>query len=283
MKRSLSARVARLAGSILIGGLALVAVAQPAPRVASINLCADQLVLSLAAPGQITTISWLAADPEESMLARQAAAFPLNYGSAEELLRFAPDVVVAGAFTSSATVALLGRLGYRIVLLEPAVDVAGIERNLRAVGEALDANARAATLIAGMHLELARLSTAAAADPIDAVVVRPGGFTIGRDSLADSLMTLAGLRNVAAARGLDRWGSLSMETLLYSRPDLLIVTDYRRSEASLANGFFDHPALRQLLQRVPAATVPAKYWACGLPESLRSIELMREAAGRSLP
>ena len=47
--------------------------AQPLPTVASINLCADQLVLALADPEQILTVSWLAADPEESLLADQAA------------------------------------------------------------------------------------------------------------------------------------------------------------------------------------------------------------------
>ena len=43
-------------------------------RVASINLCADQLVLTLADPEQILTVSWLAADPEESLLAEAARA-----------------------------------------------------------------------------------------------------------------------------------------------------------------------------------------------------------------
>ena len=49
--------------------------------VASINLCADQLVLTVAAPEQVLTVSWLSADPEESLLASQAARYPLNYGS----------------------------------------------------------------------------------------------------------------------------------------------------------------------------------------------------------
>jgi iron complex transport system substrate-binding protein len=77
--------------------LATAAAEAPRPSVASINLCADQLVLTLAEPEQILTVSWLSADPEESLLADAAARYPLNYGSAEELLRFDPDVVVAGS------------------------------------------------------------------------------------------------------------------------------------------------------------------------------------------
>src|SRR5262249_58280753 len=85
------------------------------PSVASINLCADQLVLTVAAPEQVLTVSWLSADPEESLLATQAAHYPLNYGSAEELLRFHPDVVIAGAYTNAFTRALLERLRPHVI------------------------------------------------------------------------------------------------------------------------------------------------------------------------
>jgi iron complex transport system substrate-binding protein len=73
------------------------------PTVASINLCTDQLLLSIAAPEQILSLSWLSADPEESMLAAAAGRYPLNYGTAEELLRIGAEVVIAGAETSPFT------------------------------------------------------------------------------------------------------------------------------------------------------------------------------------
>ena len=120
-------------------------------RCASINLCGDQLVLSLADPEQILTVSWLAADPEESMLWDLASRFPLNYGSAEELLRFDPDVVIAGTYTAGFTRALLKRLGYEIIEVAPETTLEHIEKNMRLVGGAIgraeqaeDAHCRAA-------------------------------------------------------------------------------------------------------------------------------------------
>ena len=86
-----------LAAAVSALGLAGGCARAAAPAVASINLCADQLVLALADPEQILTVSWLSADPEESLFATAAARHPLNYGTAEELLRFHPDVVIAGA------------------------------------------------------------------------------------------------------------------------------------------------------------------------------------------
>ena len=250
------------------------------PAVASINLCADQLVLALADPEQILTVSWLSADPEESLFATAAARHPLNYGTAEELLRFHPDVVIAGAYTNSFTRALLIRLGYRVVELAPETTVAEIESNLRTVASAVGHPERGEQLVATIRAESRELGAHRPARAPATVVVRPGGFTVGKHSLADELMTLAGMRNVAAEQGLDRWGSLSMETLLRSAPELLVLTGYRLAQPSLANTVLEHPALTRLRAERPTTTIPAAYWACGLPQSLDSAALLQSAATR---
>jgi len=252
--------------------------AAPLPSVASINLCADQLVLSVAAPEQVLTVSWLSADPEESLLAAQAARYPLNYGSAEELLRFHPDVVIAGAYTNAFTRALLARLGYRVIELEPEDSVADIERNVRVVAAAIGREERGNALVAELRTREQQIAAARPARAPAAVVVRPGGFTVGEHSLADELMKLAGVRNVAAEQGLDRWGSLSMEALLASRPELIVLTGYRASQPSLANAVLGHPALRLVRTAQRTTTVPAPYWDCGLLESLDAAALLQQAA-----
>jgi iron complex transport system substrate-binding protein len=250
------------------------------PAVASINLCADQLVLALADPAQVLTVSWLSADPEESLFAPAAATHPLNHGSAEELLRFHPDVVIAGAYTNAFTRALLIRLGVRVVALEPEISVAGIEANLRSVAAAVGHVERGEELVARIRADSNVLGAHRPAPAPATVVVRPGGYTVGRHSLADDLLTLAGMRNVAAEQGLDRWGSLSMETLLRSAPELIVLTGYRLAQPSLANTVLEHPALTRLRAARPTATVPAAYWACGLPQSLDSAALLQRAAAR---
>ena len=91
-------------------------------------------------------------------------------------------------------------------------------------------------------------------------------------------MTLAGVRNVAAEQGLDRWGSLSMETLLRAAPELIVLTGYRAAQPSLANTVLAHPALRRVRETRPTVTVRAPYWACGLPQSLESAAVLQQAA-----
>lgn len=248
------------------------------PTVASINVCTDQLVLSLAEPRQIATLSWLSADPEESMLAERAARYPLNYGAAEELIRYAPDVVIAGTLTSAYTRLLLTELGYQVVEVAPPRDVDDIAANLERVAAAVGRPQRGRDLVDAMRARLDELRRKSKGPPVRAIVVRPGGFTTGAHSLAHQLMTLAGLSNVATEQGLDHWGSLSIETLLRSDPQLLIFTGYRNDQPSLANTVFDHPALADLAQRTRTVIVPTAQWSCGLPQSLDSVVTMRRAA-----
>jgi iron complex transport system substrate-binding protein len=86
------------------------------------------------------------------------------------------------------------------------------------------------------------------------------------------------LRNVAAEQGLDRWGSLSMEALVRSAPELIVLTGYRSSQPSLANAVLEHPALRRLGAAQRTVTVPSALWSCGLPRSLESAAMLQWAA-----
>jgi iron complex transport system substrate-binding protein len=268
---------AAVAGAILLYACASAA---ELPTVASLNVCTDQLLLHVADPEQIVTLSWLSADPEESTLAETAARYTLNYGSAEEILSFDPDVVIAGVYTNAFARALLRNLGYRVVDIDPPESLDDVIANLREVAAAIDRVEHGELVIREMESRIARHRARLGRDLVDAVVVRPGGFTVEAPSLAHELMTLAGLRNLPAERGLDRWGSLSIETLLHHPPELLIATAYHDDAASLANAVLAHPALERLAERTVTAEVPAPFWSCGLPNSLDAVEMLERAAMR---
>jgi iron complex transport system substrate-binding protein len=239
------------------------------PKVVSINLCTDQLLLSVAEPSQILSLSWLSAHPEESMLADAAAAYPLNYGSAEELLRLGADVLIAGSETSPFTRDLLRRLGAVIVEVRPANSIADIAANLRQVGAAIDRTAQAEAVVAQMLERAQQLQQQQTEPARRAIVVRPGGFTIARGTLAFELLALAGLENSVAE--LDRWGSLSIETLVSEQPDILVMTRYRDDQPSMANAIFTHPALTNVATHWHTLNVHGRYFACGAPDSLQAV------------
>jgi iron complex transport system substrate-binding protein len=95
--------------------MATVPAAADAPRrVVSFNLCADQLVLALADADQIAGLSPYAADPNLSVMADKARAFPRLDWQAEATIALQPDLVLIGPNDRSVTRRMLAAQGMRV-------------------------------------------------------------------------------------------------------------------------------------------------------------------------
>ncbi len=125
------------------------------PRIASINVCTDQLLLALADPAQILGLSPYARDPARSWDAARAGQFPRLSGMAEDVLVLKPDVVVAGRFTRLATRQLLKDKGMRVVEFDAARSLDDVKKQIGLMGEVTGHPDRAAA-------EIGRLDTAIA-------------------------------------------------------------------------------------------------------------------------
>lgn len=256
--------------------LALAASAAPAApaRVVSINLCTDQLALLLAAPGQLVSVSHVAADPDSSALAGATAGLHLNHGSAEEVFLLAPDLVLASTWTPPATVAMLERLGLRVARIAPASDIAGTRAAIAEMGRLLGREAAAAAALAALD---ARLAAVTPAGGRLAALVAPNGFSSGRGSLADAILRAAGLRNLAAERGIAGVGRLPLEVVVMAGPDLVVTEGGGRGPA-LAREGLAHPALAWLRAAAVAVAADAR-WICGTPLLADVVAELAAAAG----
>lgn len=153
----------RLAAALVIT-LAGAAAAGPA-RVVSLNLCTDQLAMLIAAPGQLQSVSWLAADPSVSLMPDQARTVGLNHGSAEEVFLQDPDLVLAGTWSTGPTTEMLRRLNLRVETLPPAQSIADVRAGITRMGALLDQPARAAQVLADFDAALAAVPVGAPAGP----------------------------------------------------------------------------------------------------------------------
>src|ERR1700724_2889547 len=79
-------------------GLSAPALAAPLPRIVSMNVCTDQLLLPLADPTQILGLSRFSRDAWQSFAADDARRYRILSGGAEDILVLKPDIVVAGLF-----------------------------------------------------------------------------------------------------------------------------------------------------------------------------------------
>lgn len=257
-----------LATLTLALGLAPGAGAMPA-RVVSMNLCTDQLAMLLAAPGQLISVSFLAADPMSSAMAAEARDYPLNHGQAEEIFLMHPDLVLTGRYTARAAADLLRRLGVKVVTVDAPATLDAVPDTMRTVGAALGRTAEAEAMATDFTARLAALRAHPAA-PRLAALYGAGGFTSGRGTMADDILRAAGLANAAAEAGLTGYAILPLEKLVMAAPQEVIVSATYPG-TSRPEEVLQHPALKALEAHIgpPRQTGPG--WDCGTPKLLDAI------------
>ena len=129
----------RVFASLLAASLALAAPVEAAPpaRVASLNLCTDELLLLLAAPGQIASVTHLAQQPAETPLWRQARRYARNDGSLLSVVPHSPDLVVTMGGGARDRLRIAERLGIRTIDLPFAQSIADVEASIARLAAAL--------------------------------------------------------------------------------------------------------------------------------------------------
>lgn len=263
----------------LSGGLcALSTQAGAAPsRVVSMNLCTDQLAMLVAAPGQLVSVSYLAADPMASAMVAEAGTVEVNHGLAEEIAFLRPDLVLAGSHTSRVTVDMLKRLGHRVEVFEPENSLDDIRANLRKMGHVLGREARAEELVRRMDDALADIASSQPPVRRDTAIYHVSGFTSGTGSLGHAIVEAAGLENIAPKLGLAAGGALPLEALILSGPDV-VVRGQSHQGHSRGEEMLRHPALERMLQSSRAAAETRPEWSCGTPLTVNAIRALRQAA-----
>ena len=196
--------------------------------VASINLCADQLVMLLAEDSQIRSLSNLSHQEAGSYYFERAREYPVNEGNAEQILNLQPDVVIAGQYSSPHTLALLCEVGLQVHILPIANSIEQMFENIESVSRWVGQEERGRGTVAYLREKLS-WRVAVEGDRLMAAAFDPNGYTSGASSLRGEVIELAGFRNAASEAGIESYGKLSLEALINLNPDALIESPYSLS------------------------------------------------------
>lgn len=256
------------------------AVAAPPERVMSLNVCTDQLAMLLARPGQLTSVSELAADPGLSFNWAMAADLPRNRGLAEEVLVGRPDVVVTGAYSLHNTTPLLKRLGYRVEEFEYAQTLDTIPREIRRMGDILGSAGAAEEMAAGFERDLKKVEERRCRRPPTAIAYEQNGIAMGAGTLVDSAIEAAGIKNLAADLGYSGMTPFPLELVVRHRPDIIILPEPLARTPALADLAAQHPAIAALGSGTVRIHLPRGSTSCGGPFVIEAVKALADASRR---
>lgn len=216
--------------------------AEPAERIVTSDAAAAAFLIELGAGDKIVGT----AGPDfkndfDGELRKQLDAIPVideGQGAAEAVIKQEPDLATSisamsfGKFDGTPTPEQLAENDIAVIAAcdgvsdKPTSDIESAYAYITSLGDALDAQDEAATLVAELRDGVSK----AGADQTDKGVLlystMPGGpgglMTNGGTSFANGIVTLAGGKNIAEGQ-MKRFASLSAEEVAESDPELIVV------------------------------------------------------------
>ncbi|WP_299588019.1 ABC transporter substrate-binding protein [uncultured Microbulbifer sp.] len=240
---------------LLLGAALLFAgKAQAYERIASLNLCLDQVLLHWAKPADIVSLTWLSgAEQYRSLPIPQHVQ--LNRARAEELLPLQPDLVLAGQYGAQRAAQRLQTLGVHVVTIPDAYSLEQLQRQLDALEQVLGPLAplqRQKRALSGL------LEQSTGGGRPSAVILSANNITYGSGMLEHQLLQRAGFENLVSGQGL---GRISLEEVIALRPDLLV---FYGSEQHFALAYLAarHPVLQRYIDSGRTYTLPSQLSLC---------------------
>lgn len=246
-----------LRGALIVAALAVAGVAEAAPRVMSLDQCADQYVLALSPREAIVGVS-PRVDDRDSYLRAQSAGLPQRRASAEAVLAARPDVVVRYWGGDARLTETLERRGVRVMKIEEAETFDDVRDNVRRVADALGQPGAGERIVSRMDAQLAESRDAWGGQ--SAVYLTPSGFTAGKGTLIDAVLAAAGLRGSSGAVG---YVPLSLERLVMEPPARMVLgffDDFARAMERWGPG--RHRVLDRLTRERTIGSLPGSIAGC---------------------
>ena len=236
---------------------------QKPTRIVSVTLATDEILLALVGPPRLLGVTYLADDERVSNMPHEAAAIPHKVrADPEQIISLQPDLVFVASFQRGEFIRLLQAAGLVLFQLQEYDSIAEIRENIRLIGQVVGEEARAEALVAAMQARLLAL-----AEQLRPIGERPRvlywgshGYTAGRMTSMNDLITHAGGENLAATYGIIGPANLAAEQVLAMNPQVIISGSLDQG-AQRGLPALMHPALQgtDAVQHGRIYTIPSRY------------------------
>jgi iron complex transport system substrate-binding protein len=187
----------------------------------------DELLIDLCEPHRIAALSFLSKNPSYSDVVIAAQRFPqIQDGSAEQILKYKPDLVLFSNYSRPELVEQIKRAGIPILVFDRFNTLEDVYRNIRILGTALGRTEAAESLIRQCEDRVTALrSRLQGVVPRRVLAPSSYHYLAGSQTTFQDLCDHAGAINVAGEAGLRGHSPTPTETLMRWKVDYLVISD----------------------------------------------------------
>lgn len=245
----------------------------------SIDFCADQYLLGLAAKNEIQAVSYEAAGLR-SYYRERAEGLSTVTGSMEEILLMQPAMVLRTWRGGPRAGEIMSRAGIPSFKPPYAFDIEANINSFLEVGSAIGKTAEAQAFVddATARLEVLRSYERSG---LRAVYMTPSGFTAGTGTFVDDIIKLAGFDTIAKEADINFWMPLPLEKMVLSPPDFIVATFFGDPDVHVSHWSSGrHGVYKKMLGSLPVIHVPSRYLSCSGAFAVDAAEYIRTEAKR---
>jgi iron complex transport system substrate-binding protein len=216
------------------------------PRVVTIGGGVTEIVYALQRG------DWLVGTDATSLYPEAAAKLPkVGHGhqvTAEGILSLKPNLLLTSKGSIKPELAQqLEQAGVKVVEVDDETTVIGTEQRINELGKVLNANDEAQKVVANLHDDLNKLTTAQSSQqrhPKVLFIYARGGGTMlvfGKNTLADQMIAISG--GVNAVQSFDGYKPLTAESLAEAQPDVILMTTRGLQSMGGVDGLLKTPGI----------------------------------------
>jgi len=234
-------------------------------RIASVTLGTDEILLSLIDKSRLVAVTQFSTDPAISNVAGQTDDIPVKIESsnAEQIIALKPDLVFVASYTSQDVVQQLRDAGLTVFMFPFVDSIEQMKQNILMIGKVVGEAEKAEQIVAEMDARLAAIAEKVAQIKERPTVLNytPDGYTGGKGTSNDDIITRAGGRNLAKEAGIEGWQQISLEKVVELNPDVILLSDWNPGHPDFAETLRKNPALQNVtaVRENRVVAVPGKH------------------------
>jgi len=200
-------------------------------KIVSLTLTTDEILLSITSEANIAAISNVASDEGLSNVVSEAKKFPSVQGSEpEKIIALQPDVVFAADFTDAKTIKQLTDAGIKVYQFATPNSIDEVVQLIRNIAMITGDTGKGEDLIAWMNAKLdfvkSKVAGLSESQKLTAMSCDSFFYTYGKGTTFDDIAVHAGLIDLAAASGIQKWQQIQKEKIIVMNPDAIFLPSW---------------------------------------------------------
>ena len=233
-------------------------------KIVSLTLASDEILIKIVEDkSRISGVTYLAADKTISNIHTEVANIKGIHANLEQIIELDPDLLIVSIYKNQDVKEQIKKAGIKTLYLEDIISFESLKNNILKIGDAVCESNNAQTLIINMeeNLELItkKIPTSKAKPRI--LYYSPPGFTAGENSTINEIIEKSGGINIGRAIGKNSYERISLEYVVESNPDIILLSSYNPSHSDFRKEFVSNSIIKEIpaIKSNKIVIIPGKY------------------------